>query len=265
MRRNFSMHASDYDRYARVQKRVAGRVLELVEKAGFPEGRVIDIGTGTGELARRFASQHPETQLVVSDVAHGMTHTALQAVPGALALDADAHQLPLADQSHALVLSSSVFQWVDDLEQVFSECFRVLKPGGVFAFALFGEQTLWQLRESFRLAREQVNTAVPDYFLEFPPCNIVEEALRSSGFSQLSINTEEEREYHPNLRELLVSLKQIGAQNVSRSRPRGLFPRKVMLEMASLYGERFSDNSGLPASYEVIYACANKCLNSDCS
>ena len=60
------------------------------------------------------------------------------------------------------------------------------------------------------------------------------------------------------MRELLVNLKQIGAQNASNERPRGLFPRKVMLEMTALYGERFSDRRGLPASYEVIYAVARR-------
>jgi len=139
---------------------------------------------------------------------------------------------------------------------VFAEASRVLIPGGTFAFALFGEQTLWQLHEAFRLARERTGSKTPDHFQGFPTLAEVDQALRMSGFEQIICRSEEEREYHPDLRELLVSLKQIGAQNASRQRPRGLFPRKIMLEMATLYGDRFSDPEGLPASYEVIYATA---------
>lgn len=258
MRRNFSEHAGDYDRYARVQKRVAGRVMELALEAGFPQGAALDIGTGTGELAKHFRRAHPEAPLLVCDVAHGMTCAAAEAVPRALPFDGDAHHLPLRNGSLALILSSSVFQWADDLQQVFSEAARVLVPGGTFAFALFGEQTLWQLHESFRLARENTQTSGPDYFQRFPSLEAVDKTLLNTGFSSVSCFSEEEREYHPDLRQLLFSLKQIGAQNVSRQHPRGLFPRKVMLEMATLYGERFSEPQGLPASYEVIYAVARK-------
>ncbi|PLY00057.1 MAG: malonyl-[acyl-carrier protein] O-methyltransferase BioC [Desulfuromonas sp.] len=256
VRRNFSLHAADYDRYARVQKRVAGHVLDQALAAGFPDGAVLDVGTGTGELARHFSREKPDHPLLICDVAHGMTCTAQRALPQALALDGDAHQLPLASDSLAMVLSSSVFQWSDSLTQVFSECARVLQPGGVLAFALFGEQTLWQLHEAFRLACEKYTSTAPDYFHNFPALSQVELALSACGFSEVSCRSEEERDYHPDLRELLISLKQIGAQNASRQRPRGLFPRKVMLEMATLYGERFSDSDGLPASYEVIYGFA---------
>lgn len=258
MRRNFSEHARDYDRYARVQKRVAGKVLELAQGTGFPAGRVLDVGTGTGELARRFRAASPEVPLLVSDLAHGMTCEARRSVPGVVAFDADAHHLPLRDGSIALLLSSSVFQWVEDLEKVFSECARVLVPGGTFAFALFGARTLWQLRESFLLARERTAAQIPDYFHNYPARDAVDSALERVGFGEVTCFSEEEREYHPDVRELLISLKQIGAQNASSERPRGLFPRKVMLEMSALYGERFSDADGLPASYEVIYAVARK-------
>jgi len=258
LKRNFSQHASDYDRYARVQKRVAGRVLDLLAAEEPLPGRVLDVGTGTGELARRFHQRQPELPLLICDLAHGMTCAAHESLPCALALDADAHQLPLASGSVSLVLSSSVFQWVEDLDQVFAECARVLDSGGVFAFSLFGEQTLWQLRDSFRLARERTDTQVPDYFHTYPSLERVEQGLAKAGFVDRRCFSEEEREYHPGVRELLISLKQIGAQNASPERPRGLFPRKVMLEMTTLYGERFSDERGCPASYEVIYGVARR-------
>ena len=42
------------------------------------------------------------------------------------------------------------FQWLTDLSVAFDEVFRVLKPGGIFSFSLFGERTLHELRQCYR-------------------------------------------------------------------------------------------------------------------
>ena len=58
--------------------------------------------------------------------------------------------LPFADGIFDLVVSTSTFQWLAALEKAFSEAKRVLTPGGTFLFALFGEGTLHELKNSYR-------------------------------------------------------------------------------------------------------------------
>jgi malonyl-CoA O-methyltransferase len=57
---------------------------------------------------------------------------------------------------------------------------------------------------------------------------------------------------------LLRQLKQIGASNAAADRPRGLASRKVMQSMMKEYERGFRCEKGLPASYEVIIAIAEK-------
>ncbi len=45
---------------------------------------------------------------------------------------ADAHALPFADASWSLVISQEVLEHVRDMDRCVAECFRVLKPGGIF-------------------------------------------------------------------------------------------------------------------------------------
>ncbi len=259
VRRNFSCHAGEYDRYAVVQKRVAGRLLELAAQEGFPGGAALDLGTGTGELARRLLSVGPRgAPLVLADLAHPMTCQAVSAVPAGRGVDADAHHLPFRGEAFDLVLSASVFQWLNDLPGALRECSRVLAPGGMLAVALFGEGTLWQLREAHSLALSEGGSPDSSHFQTFPSREKTEDAIAGAGLRILSLACEEEREFHPALSELLLALKKIGAQNASASRPGGLASRRVMSRMADLYRERFAEPDGLPVTYRVIYALARR-------
>src|SRR5512133_3657088 len=146
VRQHFSLHASEYDCYAQVQKRVVSELVARLPADLLPYQIALDLGTGTGDLARQLRERAPDLPLVVADIAHLMTCAAATQVANVAAVDADAEALPLRSESIGLVLSASMYQWVNDLSQAFAEIQRVLKPGGLFAFALFGAGTLCELR-----------------------------------------------------------------------------------------------------------------------
>ena len=258
IRRHFSSHADDYDRYARVQKKVASELVELAVPGTF-SGSVLDIGTGTGAVGARLLEICPDAVLTVSDLAHGMTLAAKSNLPEVRAIDADARQLPFCGQSFDLVLSASVYQWVENLKSAFQECYRILEPGGRFAFALFSDGTLRELEDVFRQALVQCGSDRPyQYFQEFPEENVVREAMVTAGFCQIECVVRNEAEYHDRFRDLLVGLKKIGAQNAAVNRPSGLFPRQVLLEMDRLYQNHYYTEKGLCATYNVLYGVGEK-------
>jgi len=256
VRRHFSGHAGEYDLYAIVQKRVAASLLTRLPDD--VSGPVVDIGTGTGDVAALLRPQLPESMLLVSDLAHDMTKAAVRRLSQALGVDADARALPFADNSLGLVLSASMYQWIDDLPAAFAECRRVLRPGGYFCFALFGEGTLGELRSVFNRALEVCGSSRPSHFHEFPSLGSVMSALDQAGFEAVACCQEMEQDLHADFRQLMQGLKRIGAQNASRQRPAGLFPRRVMQSMAALYRQEYETPAGLPASYCVVYGCGKK-------
>lgn len=259
VRRNFSCHAEEYDRYAQVQKRVAVRLLELLLPHLQPGTRALEVGTGTGELARRLLRLTSDVDLVVSDLAHGMTRHAAETLGGLPAVDADAQALPFRDCRFGLVLSASVFQWLNDLPSALAEVQRVLRPGGVLAFAMYGERTLWELRQAHRLAVQEAGGEQDSHAHTFPGEAEVGQALAAAGLQPLQLFAEDEVELHPDVAALLRSLKKIGAQNANAQRPAGLASRRVMRRLGSLYAERFGQGAqGIPATYHVIYGLARK-------
>jgi len=258
VRRNFSCHAEEYDRYALVQKRVAARLLRLLPAPLPPGASVLEIGTGTGAVARRLLAEHPQAALVVSDLAHGMTAHAAASLGGVLAADADAEALPFRSGRFELVLSASVFQWLNDLSAALREAARVLRPGGMLALAMYGDRTLWELREAHGMAVEESGGGHASHAHTFRDLDELGQALQAAGLRTLSLFSEDEREWHPDVAALLRSLKKIGAQNASTDRPSGLASRGTMRRMEAIYGQRFGQPSGIPATYHVLYALARK-------
>ncbi len=264
LRKNFSVHAEEYDTYAAVQKRVVDYLGRELTRLGAPDGPILDIGTGTGALAAAIQEIHPNQPLLVMDIAHGMTLHARQRLADVVACDADARCLPFIENSYAMVVSSSVYQWLDCLSTAFAEVARILRPGGVFAVSLFGEQTLYELRNAHRAAVAAYGLRRPSHVQNFPTRSEVANALTAAGLSSRMLMSRMEVEYHLDVPELLRQLKHIGASNAASDRPRGLASRKVMQTMITLYEERHRGALGLPASYEVITAIAGKAGTSDC-
>ncbi|ABA88907.1 malonyl-CoA O-methyltransferase [Syntrophotalea carbinolica DSM 2380] len=259
VRQHFSASSAVYDDHAQVQKRVAQRVASLVHAEAPSAGRLLEIGTGTGYLTRQIVRENPQLRPLVSDLAHGMTVQARQNVPAALALDLDASSLSLKSGSMAVICSSSVYQWVEDLNIAFGESLRVLQDGGIFIFALFGEKTLWELKECYRESVIGEEGRAPDHMLALPDKATVENALRDGGFKIFRVWEENECENHATVTDLLRAIKGVGAHNASSRRPRGLASRRVMARLQELYTRRFNVDGFLPATYHVIYGVAHKC------
>lgn len=261
VRCHFSGRAASYDRHAAVQKAVVERLLTLLAETGSLGGPVLDVGTGTGLLAEGIMSAWPGVRPLVSDLAHDMTLHARRRLAGPAAVDADCRALPFFSGSFNLVCSSSVYQWVAELEQAFAESARVLAPGGRFAFALFGEGTLGELQESYRYAARRAGREALHLHV-FPGPNQVRQALEMAGFGGIALYREELVEFHGEVDDLLRGLKGIGAVNASPLRPRGLASRKIMQGMIEYYREHFAGTSGIPATYRVIYGMGEKAVAS---
>jgi malonyl-CoA O-methyltransferase len=259
VKHSFHRQAVEYDAHAAVQKRVVERFLHLLAEEGGSPARILDVGAGTGLLARQLADRHPAALLSCVDLAPGMAATAQQRLGSkALVAVADAEHLPFADSSFDCVVSTSTFQWLTTLDGAFAEAWRVLAPGGLFAFALFGHGTFNELKVSYRTALATSNRGDEDRTQRFFTDGDVRNALERIGFEVRRLGVEDEVEWHPDVPAFLRSVKRVGAGNASPLRGRGLAERRVMMEMMRVYGERYGEERGIPATYTVVYGVGIK-------
>jgi tRNA threonylcarbamoyl adenosine modification protein (Sua5/YciO/YrdC/YwlC family) len=125
------MITTDVPEYGRLQS-------ELVAASGAGAGRVLELGTGTGETARRLLEAHPEAVLVGVDASAEMLAVARSDLPAArVELLVGAIEEPLPDGPFDLVASALCVHHLDAAGKadLFARVRSVLRPGGRFVLA----------------------------------------------------------------------------------------------------------------------------------
>ncbi|MCL4528369.1 MAG: ubiquinone/menaquinone biosynthesis methyltransferase [Chloroflexi bacterium] len=104
---------------------------QVIKLAQIDQGsHLLDLGSGTGDLASEALRQQPNAHIVAADFTLEMMRVG-QAHYGPLNWSAaDALRLPFKDETFDAVVSGFLMRNVIDVSQAFKEQFRVLKPGG---------------------------------------------------------------------------------------------------------------------------------------
>jgi ubiquinone/menaquinone biosynthesis C-methylase UbiE len=118
--------------------------LKLVKALGGLKGRsfsdALEIGSGTGYFSLNLVQLGVIERLTATDISPGMLER-LAGTAEALGLEdvttvvTEAETLPFEDESFDLVLGHAVLHHIPDLDKAFAEFRRVLRPGGMIAFA----------------------------------------------------------------------------------------------------------------------------------
>jgi demethylmenaquinone methyltransferase/2-methoxy-6-polyprenyl-1,4-benzoquinol methylase len=106
--------------------------IQVIHRAALPPGGcLLDLGAGTGDLAREALRQAPQSSAVAADFTLEMMLAGRDRQDRRLVwAAADALCLPFPDEGFDAVVSGFLLRNVSDLPQALSEQWRVLKPGG---------------------------------------------------------------------------------------------------------------------------------------
>src|SRR6187402_3098985 len=220
----FDRASASYDAAAALQERVRNELLERIAELKQTPQTILDLGAGTGHASRALKRAHPRAIVVAADIAPGMLARAKAQSRWLRRFErvrADAYSLPFRTGSFDLVFSSLMLQWCDDLDGVFAEIARVLKPGGVLLFSTFGPGTLAELRDAWG-----ASDAPGNHVNHFFDPHALGSALMHAGLSEPVLDVDRTVIGYPDVLTLMHELKAIGAHNVTAGRPRGLTGRK---------------------------------------
>ncbi len=252
VRRSFDRASTSYDTAARLQGQVRELLLGRLDWLGFAPETIVDLGCGTGHGARALRDRWRKARVVAMDIAPGMLRVAGQQQGWFRRFDrvcADALALPLASASVDLLFSNLMLQWCDDLDAVFREFRRVLRPRGVLCFTTFGPATLHELRSAWAEADDYTHVS------PFADMHQIGEGLMRAGLAEPVLDIERMSLQYADMAGLMRDLKAIGAGNATIGRARGLTTRARLVAATNAY-EAYRSDGLLPASYEVIFGQA---------
>ena len=246
IRNNFNSASSNYDDNAFLQNEIANRLAEKLKVISIKPQTIIDLGSGTGLLSNKTVEIFPNANLVCVDFAQ----KSLLKNSQNLKVCANAYELPFASNSIDFIVSNLMMQWCPDLKTLFNECFRVLKPEGLFLFTTFGPDTLKELKRSWSAVDSSAHVN------NFVDMHDIGDQMLQSGFQSPIMEMENITLTYEKVLDLMHDLKSIGAQNVS-DRSKTLTGKTKFKKMIEMY-ESYRSDGKLPATYEVIYGHAWK-------
>ncbi|TRZ41386.1 bifunctional demethylmenaquinone methyltransferase/2-methoxy-6-polyprenyl-1,4-benzoquinol methylase UbiE [Robertkochia solimangrovi] len=144
------------------------KVVKMVRDHGAKS--ILDIATGTGDLAISFAEKTEATDITGLDISPGMLEIARQKITKKDLTDkintvtGDSEALPFEDNSFDAISVAFGVRNFENLEKGLSEIYRVLKPGGLFVVLETSVPTASPFKQGYQLYTRHILPAIGRVF-----------------------------------------------------------------------------------------------------
>ncbi len=243
----FAAAAQHYDEQAIAQRQSAAYLLAEMNCVG----TVLDVGCGTGWLTQQIAQQRSVDSVYALDIAHDMLCSMYLDDDKVFKIQADASNLPIKSNSVDVVVSNFALQWLTEPSVFVGHLQRILRQGGQFALALPVHGTLCEVEQAWRAVDDQphINSFyTAEYWINL---------LQLQGFTIVKQQQQAFFQYYDSTKELLKSLKTIGANELQQTRRQGLMTRQQFATLAQAM-ELYRHEQGLPLRYQVLHVWGNR-------
>ncbi len=166
----------------------------------------------------------------------------------------DAPALDLAPGAHDLILHALALHWANDPVGQLVQCRRALRPDGLFVGALFGGETLHELRAALAAAEVAETGGLSPRVAPMGEIRELGGLLQRAGFAQPVADGRRFDVSYPDALALMRDLRAMGETNALRDRRRRPTTRRLLARAAADYAERFARPDGrVRATFEVVY------------
>ena len=166
----------------------------------------------------------------------------------------DEERLRMGRAPYDLVTSVLALHAVNDLPGVLVQVRRALKPDGLFLAALFGGETLTELRQSLATAEIEVTGGISPRVAPFGDVRDLGGLLQRAGFALPVADVERTVVRYRDLSSLVRDLRAMGETNALVERSRKPMPRALWAAAAAHYAAHFADPDGkLRATFDIVY------------
>ncbi len=259
LRRVFDRAADGFDSVAALHREIADRMLERLAIIRLSVARVVDAGGGTGYVSRLLRKHFARALVIELDLSLAMlkqrkyrrnTYWPLSSTPLRSRLCADYQCMPLAASGIDLVWSNLAYHWAADLPAALTEAYRVLRPGGLLMFSMFGPDTLKELKNTSAGNGYRVN--------RFVDMHDIGDVLVHAGFADPVMDMEYVTLTYTDVAGLLRDIRAHGSFCMDESDRKGLAARDLFSSVLQRYEALRREDGRLPATMEIVYGHAWK-------
>ncbi len=249
IRRRFDRAAAEFDSADFVHAVTRDGLCARLEPMLLKPSAVLDLGSATGSMGQALRKRFRRAHIVSLDLSGAMlakAHRKKSWLARASFVQADAEYIPFADGAFDLVVANQLLPWLPDPQRVFTEVARVLRKGGVFAFAGLGPDSLQEIGRAWARFDEGPHVN------RFPDMHDIGDGLVRAGLADPVLDVDRLHISYENPGKLFSDLTQVGARNSLAERARGLTGKNRFRSMAAALANGAVDG-GILLDLELVY------------
>lgn len=223
IQRRFDRAAPDFDNADFVHSVTRDGLLSRLEPLLLQAETILDLGCATGVTGRLLRRRFKRAHIVSFDLSRAMLGIARKNRPWfsrSTFVQGNARRLPFGDASFDLVLSNQLLPWEPEPQALFEQVARVLKKGGVFAFATLGPDSLREI------ARAWASVDDGPHVNRFPDMHDIGDGLVRAGLADPVLDVDRLGVSYASADKLFADLTRSGGRNALAGRSRGLVGRR---------------------------------------
>lgn len=172
------------------------------------------------------------------------------------AIIAEDDVLPFAHQTLELIISALSFHSVNDLPGALIQMRQALKADGMFLAAMFGGETLYELRDCLTQAELELSGGVSPRVAPFADKQDMGALLQRAGFALPVVDSDIITVTYDHIFDLMRDVRMMGENNAIAARSRKIPPKNLFMRAAEIYASKYSDPQTpqrIVASFEIIF------------
>ena len=180
IKKRFAKNLDTYNKNARIQTRMAEKLLSFADKKEYEN--ILEIGCGTGLLTQLAASKLAYKNYTANDIVENCREYIKEISPKINFICDDIEKFIKNDENkYDLIISNAVFQWIENFEEFIYSLQTHLNPNGSLIFSTFGIENF---REIYHvLGKSLPYKGVKEYEAIFKNTpHIIEEEIRVLAF-----------------------------------------------------------------------------------
>ncbi|KAI0089255.1 S-adenosyl-L-methionine-dependent methyltransferase [Irpex rosettiformis] len=239
-----------------VRDEVADRMIERLMDIKRKFNTILDLGSGPGHFSKMLDTTNTE-KVVMFDSSEKLLYRDPDSDFGVEVerIHADEENLLqiVPRNSQEAIVSCLSLHWVNDLPGVLIQMREALKPDGLFLGALFGGDTLFELRSALQIAEAEREGGISPHVSPMTDSRDMSNLLGRAGFTLLTVDVDEVKVNYPSMWELMDDLRDMGESNAVIGR-RHILHRDTLAAASAIYKELHGNEDGtVPATFQVIF------------